>query len=275
MINIKADFALPSKDFKTREFKTLTVRCNLDTEGVNISDPEYSVTMPDYMFEELANTEPRFRTEYDQNNRIIHGMFAERTLTPKFMKTQVSKSIAALKDYFSDLTDIINKKHSIEAETLKKKIFIKFNHSTYHERNDRNAAYTGEAVKQDFKYFIGYEVMTEKIQNLSLEKKVVKDYICKIEYHAPNSTTRKRDTNFKEADNLFLSLIAGRNIEDFEKEHSIIDWSQEREDFCERIKQMFIKVNDELSKFLSDMTPDKMDALIQSSTLALPFGGIQ
>ena len=140
MKTIKVAFTVPTKDFKSLESVELPVTLSEPRNDVFYEDIEYSVVMPDYMFNELANTEPKFKTEYDQNNREISGMFSKKSITRKFKKTQTSVLISALQSYFSELTTFINDKHSIETNTMKKKIFISFNHSSTHTHNNLNAA---------------------------------------------------------------------------------------------------------------------------------------
>ena len=271
MIPLKVNFLIPKADLKDSEWKTLNVRCNLNPDETTATDPEYSVAIPDFMFEELANTEPQFKTEHDYNVHNVSGCFSQRTITRKFQKTQTSRSIEMLKDYIYGLTKFIIEKHSIETETMNKKIFIKYNHSQTHCTSNLNSAYHGERVSQQFQYFIGYEVMTTKFGSMELgggEKKPKKRYITKILYASPDSSLRKRDTGFKEDPDLFLPLPHhNQSEENFEKEFSIIDWTQERETYCENIKQAFIKLNTELSFFLKDLTTEKLDALMTKSNL--------
>jgi len=119
------------------------------------------------MFNELADTEPQFKTTFDVNNRNVSGLFSERTLTRKFKKTQTSFLIKNLQDYIFSLTQFLNDKHSIETSTMKKKLFISFNHSNIHTTNGLNGAYTGQQISQSFRYFTGYEVMTSKFSGIS------------------------------------------------------------------------------------------------------------
>lgn len=262
MKTIRVAFTVPTKDLKGCESVELPVTMSKPRNNeVFYDDIEYSVVMPDYMFNELANTEPKFKTEFDHNNREISGLFSKKSATRKFKKTQTSILISTLQDYFRELTTFINDKHSIETSTMKKKIFISFNHSSTHTHNNLNAAYTGEEIKQSFKYFIGYEVMTDKFSGLN--KTVKKKYISKILYHMPGSSLRKFDTGFKEKEDLFLPLENyNESTENFEKRYSIIDWTEERELFCEKIKTRFQKVNEELDKFLKDINEDKMESLM-------------
>jgi len=272
-MKIKVPFTLPTSDFKGSERKELNVDMNIpDSLTVN-GNIEYSVIIPDYIFNELADTEPQFKTVYDQNNRKVSGLFSDRTITYKFKKTQTSFLIGSLQDYICSLTQFINDRHSIEKSTMKKKLFISFKHSDSHTTNGLNCAYTGKQISQSFRYFTGYEVMTSKFSGL-LEsmsdgtRKIKKQYISKILYSRPGSTLSKLDTNFQEKEDLFLPFLrTNQTTEDFEAEYSIIDWSEEREKFCERIQETFKNVNEELDNFLTNIDDNKMDALISNGGL--------
>ncbi len=270
-MKIKVNFYIPTKDFKDSEYVALPVEMVADFNEPLSGQFEFKMQIPDFMFKELADTEPQFKTVYDQNNRKVSGCFSEKDISYKFKKTQTSKNIDALKDYISSITTFILDKHSIETETMKKKIFIKFNHSANHISNSLNSAYHGEQISQTFNYFIGYEVMTDKFSSLSFSgKNVQKRYITKIEYHPPMASMRHRDTNFKEVENLFLPLPRhNQSIESFEQEYLIIDYTEEREAFCQRINEAFKNMNKELESFLKEMNNDKIDALIQSGGLKL------
>lgn len=265
-MKIKVPFTLPTSDFKGYERKELNVDMNIPDSLSVSGNIEYSMVIPDYMFNELADTEPQFKTVHDQNNRKISGLFSDRTITYKFKKTQTSFLIGSLQDYISSLTQFINDRHSIETSTMKKKLFISFKHSDNHTTNGLNGAYTGKQISQSFRYFTGYEVMTSKFSGI--EKKVKKQYISKIFYSGPGSTLRKLDTNFQEKEDLFLKLLnTNQTIDTFENEYSIIDWSEEREKFCEKIQETFKNVNEELDNFLSNIDDNKMDALISNGGL--------
>ncbi len=67
---------------------------------------------------------------------------------------------------------------------------------------------------------------------------------------------------------MFLKLINTRQtVETFESEYSIIDWTEEREKFCERIQETFKNVNEELDNFLTNIDNNKMDMLISNDGL--------
>jgi hypothetical protein len=266
-MKIKVPFRVPTADLKSSESKELNVEMSIPDSMTVYRNIEFSVAIPDFMFNELADSEPQFKTVYDQNNRDISGLFSERTVTRKFRKTQTSVLIERLQEYISSLTQFINDKHSIETETMKKKLFISFKHSQVHTRNGLNGAYTGEQTSQAFRFFTGYEVMTSKFSS-SLTRTVKKQYITKIFYSSPGSTLSKLDTNFQEKEDLFLPLTnVGQSTNDLESMYSIVDWTEERENFCKRVQQTFINVNNELDGFLSKIDDDKMDALISSSSL--------
>jgi hypothetical protein len=266
-MKFKAKFPIPTKDFQEIEWVDLTVESNIEENSIAGDEIEYKVVIPDFMFKELANTEERFKTEFDINNHRVSGLFPKNAVSRKFQRTQTSILLSSLRDYINELSALLVDKHCIEVNNMKKKIFISFNHSNEHTTNGLNSAYTGERISQTFRYFIGYEVMTDKFSNL-LNRKVEKRYITKIGYASPIASVQLYNSNFKEREDLFLPLPNhGESVEKFEQRYSIIDWTEEREQFCERIKQTFIKVNDELAKFLKDIDSNKMDMLMASNGL--------
>jgi hypothetical protein len=266
-MKFKAKFPIPTKDFQKIEWVDLTVELNIEENSIAGDEIEYKVVIPDFMFKELANSEERFKTEFDINNRNVSGLFPANTISRKFQKTQTSILLSTLRDYIHELSTLLVDKHCIETENMKKKIFISFNHSNEHTTNGLNSAYTGERISQTFRYFVGYEVMTDKFSSL-LNRKVEKRYITKIGYASPVASVQLYNSNFKEREDLFLPLPNyGESIEQFEQRYSIIDWTEDREQFCEKIKQTFIRVNSELSEFLKDMDSNKMDLLMASNNL--------
>lgn len=258
----KANFLVPTSDFKESELKELQVKTTIPLEGALSGEVEYTVVIPNYIFDALADTEEKFSTKYDPNNREIFGHFSNRSLTRKFKKTQTSTMLSSLQDMFNELTRILNEKHSIETATMTKKIFIQFNHSVQHTTNNWCGSYRGQKINQTFNYFIGYETYTTRWNHMN-QSGPNKKYVTRIEYHSPNSSTRKMDTGFEEDPDRLLPLNAhGQTAEDMEKKFTIIDWTQERQDFCEKIKQTFITINNDLSEFLMNLDNNKMDMLI-------------
>jgi len=265
-MKIKVSFVLPTLDFKSSEYKELPVEMHIPDSMLVRGNIEYSVVIPDYMFNELSDTEPQFKTTYDINNRNISGLFSEKTIQRKFKKTQTSMLIENLQNYISSLTKFLNDKYSIETSTMKKKLFISFNHSDTHTINGLNYAYTGQQISQSFRYFTGYEVMTSKFSGLN--RTVKKQYISKILYSAVGSSLRKLDTGFEEKEDLFLQLKkSGQTDDSFENEYSILDWTEERENFCKKIQETFIKVNNDLDNFLKNIDNTKIDLLISSNAI--------
>ena len=57
--------------------KELWVSMNIDETGVVHGDIEYSVKIPNFMFNELADSEPQFKTEYDVNNKKVNWIDAK------------------------------------------------------------------------------------------------------------------------------------------------------------------------------------------------------
>jgi hypothetical protein len=190
-IKLKVPFTLVTKDFKGYESVELTVTTTIPEEFKIANDPEFKVQIPDYIFNELADTEPQFDTVADINKGFrgtINGCFSERDITRKFKKTQTAKLISTLKSYLGELSDIIVKRHSLETATKKKKLFIKFNHSRNHHTNGLNNAYRGETISQSFNYFIGYEVWTESHSIHFGNDEPQKKYITHIGYASPTAS---------------------------------------------------------------------------------------
>jgi len=266
IMKIKVSFVLPTSDFKNSEYKELPVEMHIPDSMVVRGNIEYSVSIPDYMFNELADTEAQFKTTFDVNSLSPSGLYSEKTVRRKFKKTQTSILIGNLQDYISSLTTFLNDKYSIETSTMKKKLFISFKHSDTHTTNGLNSAYTGQQISQSFRYFTGYEVMTSKFSGIS--GTVKKQYISKIFYSAPGSSLRKNDTGFQEKEDLFLKLKNTNQTDaSFESEYSILDWTKEREDFCKKVQETFTKVNSDLDNFLNNIDNTKMDMLISSNIL--------
>ena len=262
-LKFKAGFVIPTKNLKKWEYVELPVNSTILEDGTLNGNPEFKVTIPDFMFNELANTEPEFKTTYDVNNKKVSGCFADRDLTYKFKKTQTAKLISTLQDYFHELTTKITDKHSVETATLKKMIFIKFEHNRTHWGNNLNGAYKGEIIRQLFNYFIGYEVMTTQFSSLMDRGEPKKRYITKIGYASPEASIQHHNSHFKERDDLFLPLPNhNQSVESFENEFSIVEWTEEREAFCQQIKDTFVKVNSDLSEFLKDLSGDKIEAIM-------------
>ena len=83
-----------------------------------------------------------------------------------------------------------------------------------------------------------------------------KEYITKILY-SPVGTSSKRDTGLKEQEDLFLPLYEhNQSIKSFEEEFSIVDWTQEAEDFCKKVQDKMIEINTELANYLQNINKD-------------------
>lgn len=275
-MKFKYKFNVPSNDFKKRETVELVVETNPETfeelSGTN-AEMQYKIKIPDYIYNELVDTEPKYASKADDNNRAtISGCFPTNSpLYRKFQKTQTSTSLHHLYRYLSDLVSELNEKYSDEFISKKKKIFIKYNHSSVHSTNGYNGAYMGKTVKNYFQFFIGYETI-RNMDSDSIQGRIFKpseiDYITHIEFHPPSSSTRKKDSNFLE-DNRNIKLAGGKKPSDFASEYSIIDWTEEREAFCKQIQDTFEKINTDLASFLTDLNNDKFDLLITNNPLKL------
>lgn len=263
-MKFKHSFPVPSKDFKRFEHKSLWVETTDNLEHIN--DVYFRVKIPDYMFDELADSTPKYKTTHDFNNHELVGCYDDRTISRKFKKTQSAVLLSTLKDFFSEMTNEIIERHNPPHEDIKKKIFIIYNYDNIHKRCDYNAAYMGKRVSSSFQFFIGYEI-THKDEYINKgmmsEEKVV--YKTKIEYHPKGSSTAKLDTNFHESDDTWISLSGRMKNEDWARNFSIIDWTQEKEDFCVLIREKFDAINAELAKFLTNIDDEKFKLLMDNN----------
>lgn len=260
-MKFKSNVYLISKDFKSINWVEFNFEVNInENETFRDECVEYKCTLPDYMFNELKDTEPRFKTKYDTNNRVIYSNPSIRSLTTTFKKTQYSKSLDVLKNYISDLSHIIYDKYDDMKDEYIKKIFISFTNSDAINRNGYNYAFVGEQITSKFNFFVGYEVIYKK-NNPSLSKR--DKYVVDKAYHPEGATL-----NFKErggkgiVDGVFNNPFEGRiNIKDY----SIVDWTQEREDFLNLIYSKFRKLNTDLDSFLSNLDNLKLDEIIKNT----------
>lgn len=221
---------------------------------------EYKCTIPDYIFDDLKDTEPRFKTKYEINNARIYSNPSRRSLTTKFQKTQYSPSLSVLKEYIADLSNIIYDKYDDLKDEHIKKIFISFTNSDAVNRNGYNYAYLGEQITSKFNFFVGFEVVYKK-QNNSLGKRP--KYIVDHAYYPDGASI-----NFKERGG--HGIVKGVIYEPFqgrvyERDYSIVDWTQEREDFLNLIYSKFQKLNIDLNTFLSNLDNNKLDEIIQNT----------
>jgi hypothetical protein len=264
-------FHVPSKDFLRSEYLPLKVRTNWEPAGEAIQqEPEFTVSLPEHLFKDLANTEPRFKTVYDVNSRGISGLFAKNTLTHKFKRSQTSTSIKALQDYLYELTHLSLDKHCPEKKSMRKKLFLRFTHSATHKTNGHSNAYHGVLVKQDFQYFTGYEMMTTKFGSVFDRDTPRKQYVTKILYAGRGSSLAYLDTGFQEKEDVLVPLFPPQaTVDAVDKEYIILDWTQDREDFCRRIQETFQDVNRKLQSFLAGLTAEQMDAFIASGGFKL------
>jgi len=268
-MKIKVQFSVPSKDFSKPESIILPVESSLSEGGEFWDDAEWKVVIPDYIFNELANTEPQFKTSHDVNNKMPFGCFSRDTITYKFKKTQVSTSISHLRKCFSEMTIIILNRHSIETQSQKKKIFIKFEEKSNQTRYQMNGAYTGLHQSLSFRFFLGYEMLVKSHKLLSgsdgfeQEEVFTKKYFTKAEYGMNGQRIFGRVIeNFVEKDYLCHHLEDWKKIE---SEYIIIDHTQEREDFLIKIQEQFTNLSEKLSNFFK-FDNDNIDLLIEQGS---------
>lgn len=264
-IKIKVNFTVPTKDFLESEHRELNV--TLHIPDVIYGQFEYSVVIPDYIFNELKDTEHRFSTEYNQNNKDIYRNCAsERTLTNVFRKTQIAKSIDKLTEYFSDITHVILNRYSAKKFKREKKIFINFSKSLNQNTED-SYSYAGERVGISFNYFTGYKHYNDNENKLFFRVEEYQYYTSLMYIKQDNFHSGMHNTanvylikTKKQQDQQFFLLGKTKEIE---SKYKIIEWTEEREEYLESILQKLNKIGDDLNIFLSDMDENKIELLMK------------
>ena len=252
-MKIKIKINLPGPDFKSYQIKELFLISELNENDYYDSDVEWKVQIPDYIYDELADSEPRFSTK--PNSKDLFFLFSKTTKVYKFQKTLTSTSISNIINYFRNITKIIMDRYSSETTSKRKVIFIKFNNENKSIRNDLNHAYLGQNFKTEFRYFIGFIYRTKQSYygNPFNERDVCFTYI------------KEELSGIKETDK---ELHFG-TLSDIEKQYTIIDYSEEREKFLQKIEQSFLDMNIKLNEFFDNLSNENIDKLIINDVLKL------
>lgn len=209
----------------------------------------YKTSVPDHIFNFLKDTAP----EYTE---------------AKFKKNLKSISISHLLETITNLSYVIYDRLNLETQTRVKKIFVRFEHSNPHTRCEWTGGYMGRNTRSSFNFFIGYEIEEPKESIRMPDEKVVmiKNYytlICHQKMSTFSSITAN-DTDFKEGTKLHPFYMK-HDRETFLKTYSILDWSQEAEDYLTNIQNKFEELHQHLSLYLSNMTNESLKKLMENS----------
>ena len=256
-MKFKSKVYLISKDFKSIDYVDFAFEVNINENDTFNDKIEFKCTLPDYIFNELADTEPRFKTTFDINNKPYTNS-SKKSLTSKFKKTQYSSSLEILKEYISDLSHIIFDRHDANKDEFIKKLFVSFKSNDVTYSNGYNYAYLGEKISTQFNFFVGYEVIYKKPNNNLTNRP---KYIVTKAYH-PETSASINFENRGIVDNITTDPFKGTA---YIQSYSILDWTEEREEFLKKLYDKFRRLNNELSTYLSDLNDNNIDFLINGN----------
>lgn len=232
-------------------FKWCTKDISIDVSEYDPKSQEiwYRTQVPNHIYNELLDTAPEY------------------TVDKGFTKTIKSISVNYLLTRIKELSDIIDENRKVDTFKRVKKIFIRYTHSQDHKRCEWTSGYMGERVGSNFQFFVGYEVMDKKCLPLGAEKTQENYYtlICHQKVSSTSTVTRN-DTNFQEGTRLHpLYMHNSSDRKNFIENHSIVDWTQEREDFLNMILSKFKELHKYLDDFLGNLDNDKIQKLIDQN----------
>lgn len=259
-VTVKA--SLPNKNFKDIESKII----NIKILGLNKNnDVEYEYSIPDFLYEELKDTEPKYRSTPETDPIGIRTFSEKKHFKKKIKSTLISDILSQIEAISYDAIS----KNGKEELKKDKKIFVKFLAKESHDRCEWTHGYKGKVISSRFQFFVGYEIEERDVRSylsVSTTPKTIKKYYTLIKY--ATGTGAHKDTGFQEGSKL-EPLHYDQDSTKFAEEYSILDWSQEAEDYLRTIQEKFVQLNANLTDYLSDLTDEKLKFLIENSNSKL------
>lgn len=151
----------------------------------------------------------------------------------------------------------VNQAHNIwmmdnEAKDAKKVICINFASSETATRDDYNHAYTGQNISTKFNFFVAYETKGGRSSWRFFSFKKLQ--------HGTGTTERG-------IAGVIDSELQGKRQWISKSPSVVIEWTQEREDFLTKLEEQFRNLSTNLNAFLKDLNEEKLELLLQNSTL--------
>jgi len=175
--------------------------------------------------------------DYLYNFLISHPEINKRP-TSKVIKTDVFSKLQGTLDHWNNLANELIQ-YDRDCKNSKKYIFISFRSYQKDKRDDYQWGYAGKETSIDFQYFIGYQVSNS--HNVFVEKRYENGEFVEIP-----KTQRK---------------VCVHSTSGFKR----IEWSDEREEFLQKIESNFKQLSDNLNIYLKDLDSDKLDNLIANN----------
>lgn len=222
-----------------RDAKKVKVVSKLNT---NTNHMSFYCEMPEHVFNYLKDTEERYSTNPEKSE------YSFETKKPFNIKLKSDTLQELLNIYNLLCVEAIELKNRNEAK-VNKYIAIESVSTNRPTRDDFNHAFTGNLTKLTFRYFICYKEERKEgiISHNRLwrsDRKFPEDDV---------NTKNKRKWHYYSG-NLNNSYV-------------IIKWTQEREDFLSNFQSKLIEFNENMEFFLSKITDDSVDNLINNQNL--------
>lgn len=229
----------PSLDLKEYSYnKELKVVSKLNTNNNTIT---FSTEIPEHVFDYLKDTEEQYST----NPKEPEYSF-ERKKKP-FSRKISDNSLRGLLLQFETLCQsAVMLKDSDDAK-VDKYIAIRFNQTSNKDRDAFNHAYLGTQIKSSFQFFVCY-----KEEQKGFDRRVWK-------------TNEAVSSNYSGKTRKWFYY----DVRVIENNFQTIKWTQEREDFLQKVQDKLQSVNEELSKFLSNIDDNKIEKLMKQEFLKL------
>lgn len=267
MNKIEVKALLPTKDFKELDQVDITIK----QHDYKPSDKDimFEYTLPKYIYDELVDTEEKYQSyqtlqkKKKEIQKTGYRSFKDDT-TNYFSKSikypLISLVLDKLNEYVNDLMYIKSKKN----DRKEKKIFIKFSHSSRVDKCNWTFGYKGLNVASSFQYFIGYKVYNDNQFSINKPPYTYETYERVMDGMRQKDGIKSGEVYTEKE--LQPLIESGGSVSQFEKSYSIVDWSEESEEFLKNIQDKFINLNMKLDEFLCNIDNDKMKWLIDNSS---------
>ena len=224
---IDIEFEICNKEF-TRPMTKTILPVYFTQIKVDTKDIKYSVEIPDYLYDYL----------------MLHPEEGKRPKSKVFESNVFAQVIGHIGDLSN--TALVLAHTDKEEKKAKKVILVSFNSAQSPQRDSYQFGYTGNRTSISYQYFIGYK-FKEGLMN--------QEYVCvNKRYESGKGFTEIPVTQRR-------VYIGSGGTNGFKT----IEWTQEREDFLEKIELNFKLLSDNLNIYLKDLDSDKLDNLIANN----------
>jgi hypothetical protein len=238
----KNTFNICSKSFLYGAYIDIDLDVYMTPIKIDVKRINFRVDIPDYIYDKcMEDTDiknrPKVKYIESENLSYIHNRMYEYSYQAISIHLEQSAS-----------------------EKYNKKIFVRFLSSETSERDEHNFAYTGQKISTFFNWFIAYEYLKPDLIGNN------KKYFTFLKKESDFSSVRPRHDLQKNINGVVdLETINGKCYFYTPPKGVILDWTQERENFCRDIENNFRKLSENLNNFLSNLDNDKIDLLITNS----------